>query len=163
MPSIEIYDHVFSSLGGYKTLYAHNGLSDDICNQLKQWAQLWIEISSKKTQWFSRPFHDYWMFDKVFPAGVDHAGRPRICVHSVLVHFDDIQATWRSFNPIEIQKNWFLGPGVNFESLDKILCSMSRDIPKSMPVAFSVDNLQLAPWQTDLVLALFYSLEGIIY
>ncbi len=163
MPSIEIYDHVFSSMGGYKTLYAHDGLSDEICNQLKQWAQLWIEISNKKTQWFSRPFHDYWLFGKVFPAGVDHAGRPRICVHSVLVHFDDIQATWRSFNPIEIPQKWFLGPGVNFSSLDKTLCSMTRDIPKSMPFAFSVDNLQLTPWQTDLVLSLFYSNEGIIY
>ena len=163
MPSVEIYDHIFSSIGGYKTLYMHEALSDEVKEQLKRWAQLWIEISSKKTQWFSRPFNEYWLMGKVFPAGVDHAGRPRNCVHSILVSFNDIQATWRSFNPLEIPKEWFFGPGINLETIDKSVNAMNRSIPKSVPFTFSIDNLQLTPWQTELALSLFYSNEGIVY
>ena len=95
MLPFELFDHVYSSVGGYRTLYAHEVLDEDTLAQLERWAQLWTELGDKKTQLFSRPFNDYWLFGKVFPAGVDHAGRPRACVHSILAPYHRIEESCR--------------------------------------------------------------------
>ena len=105
---IAIGHHVYSSLGGYKTLYATPGApAESIANAEDIARRLYRIVGSRPQRAFYHVSAGIYGAVRGFPFGTDHAGRARTCVHTVLFTGDDLaKVPW--FNPFTIPDDLFL-------------------------------------------------------
>lgn len=127
--SVDIAHHVYSSLGGYRTLHRSPTLSDSLVRTLEE-AALRIYRTAQRGEDRRCIVH----FDDgsvavmhVALVGSDDAGRPRCCVHSVMVHPQDLGTL-----PLGI--NFFVLPGELFISSSDDLMDMRDQLPSRLTV-----------------------------
>lgn len=100
--------HVFSSVGGYKTLYASPGLPRDLADDLESFARrIYRRVSGPPIRCTLRLADGTHCETKIFRNGSDHVGRPRSCVHTVIVSRDQIAAV-PFLSPLELDGGYFL-------------------------------------------------------
>ncbi|TET37925.1 MAG: hypothetical protein E3J72_04340 [Planctomycetota bacterium] len=91
--------HVFSSHRGYRTLFASRELPEEVKNFLENYASRVYQRASAEAEYDVFDLPDGALcLAKRFRAGADHVGRPRNCVHTVILNREDIREI-RSFNP----------------------------------------------------------------
>lgn len=105
---LPLQHHVFSSVSGYKTLYASRDMAKGLREDLDHFAR---RVYKRVT---GPPIHGLFRFEdggvcwtKVFRNGADHVGRSRTCVHSIAVGADRIRGI-PYFNPLAIDEPEFL-------------------------------------------------------
>jgi hypothetical protein len=105
---IAVGHHVYSSMGGYKTLYATPGAPAEAIAAAEDLARrLYRVVGSRPQRAFSRVTDGLFGALRGFAMGTDHAGRPRTCVHTVFFAEEDLaRIPW--FNPFSIPDDLFL-------------------------------------------------------
>ncbi len=105
---VELEHHVYSSLQGYRTLYASPRLSPEVAARAEETARaLYHSVGTRPQRGFYRPAPGTSAALRAFPCGTDHAGRPRTCVHTVLLR-DEAARAIPMFNPLAIPEDLFL-------------------------------------------------------
>jgi hypothetical protein len=106
--SIELEHHVYSSLQGYRTLYASPRLAPEALARAEETARaLYHSVGTRPQRGFYRPAPGMSAALRAFACGTDHAGRPRTCVHTVILRDDALRAV-PMFNPMAIPEDLFL-------------------------------------------------------
>ncbi|MHC4664153.1 MAG: hypothetical protein ACYS8W_21020 [Planctomycetota bacterium] len=91
--------HVFSSHRGYRTLFASPELAENTVHTLESYAGRIYQQAGAEPEYdiFELPGRIH-CIAKRFHAGADHVGRPRNCVHTVLLDGNDLERI-PGFNP----------------------------------------------------------------
>lgn len=108
MTVVRLYHYVFSSLGGYKTLYASNNMPSGLLPVLEAFARaIYLQAQRRELLAWLRSSDGIWCAVKAFPNGADHAGRSRSCVHVIVP--DPLDASrCAGFSALAIPSKFFL-------------------------------------------------------
>ena len=80
---IDLHHHVFSSDGGYKTLFASSGLPKVLVDELESFSRrAYTRLKGPPIRPTLRLRDGSLCESRIFSAGADHTGRPRTCVAS---------------------------------------------------------------------------------
>lgn len=160
--AVTVMHHVYSSANGYRTLIFSPRLQP-LMPRLEEWAKKQCTSANTGTRWFSFPLDDaHWTISKAFKAGVDRAGRPRNCVHSVVFDRSELWARWPEFNPTRIPSDWFLAANAKLD--ESALKEQLRDslTPTSRPELARGRGIKpFSPQEGAFVQALLYAPQGI--
>jgi hypothetical protein len=108
MREVRIYHHVYTSVGGYKTVHASEGLGQDLIRQLEVFCnRVYPRVREKALDFLFRPVPSHLCVSRAFSGGSDHVGRPKSCVHSILADVSTLSSI-PFFNPFTIPDTLFL-------------------------------------------------------
>jgi len=100
--SVRLKHHIYTSVGGYKTVYADPAIEKLQLERLETLAgTLYPHASGKPFMAFFHLDSQNALYLKVFRSGVDHVGRPNACVHIILAEVNGAV-------PPTPQEGWFL-------------------------------------------------------
>lgn len=155
-------------MGGYSTLWASPRVEQgEIKTKIEARAKTLTTAATSDEEWYSLPFNDaFWAVSRVFPNRTDRAGRPRTCVHTVLLPRDRLAAEWPSFNPLRAPVGVFLGPESSLDNLEPSLARVvgADDVPAD--VAPPTRKEKPAPFdetEVSLALTLCYRQRGALF
>jgi hypothetical protein len=115
MNPIRLRHHVYSSLRGYQTLRASPGLPSDIVPLLESTARrLQSACNAGPLQAFLSLGSGLVGALRGFRHGVDHVGRPRVCLHTVMLAEADLKGI-RHFTPGMIPAEVFIPESLDLE------------------------------------------------
>lgn len=98
---IALYHHVYSSLGGYKTLYVSRELDGPFREEVEELVRQVYTTLQRTTLYLAFVRGDYHWWIKAFFHGSDHVGRPRKCVHTILVSRRELENI-PFFSPLDL-------------------------------------------------------------
>jgi hypothetical protein len=108
MEELRLYHHVYTSIGGYKTVYASAELQAGVVAALEAFSDTLyprVKQHSLRSLYHPSPFHI--CISRVFLSSADHAGRRRSCVHNIV--FSKTEALeLRHANPFRFPESMFL-------------------------------------------------------
>jgi hypothetical protein len=153
--TVRVHHHVYSSAAGYRTLFTT--LPD---NPLRRTVEEWAAEQGGRrhdgTAWYSMPLTaTIWVLAKAFRAGVDQAGRRRMCVHSLILQTADLPESNPARMPIDafIRSKAKLDPGA-LES------ALGRDVV--WPAPKSAGGREDAPERVRLCAAMLAAERGTV-
>ncbi len=118
---LTLHHHVYSSMGGYKTLYASPALPASLVSDLEIFAKRsYTRLKSAPILCFLRLTDGTLCQTRIFSAGADHVGRSRTCVHNVLIRGDELRRI-AYFNPLLLPDHYFLRGDSALKSFTTIL------------------------------------------
>jgi hypothetical protein len=89
---VNVFHHVYSSVGGYRTVMQSNGIPASTVQALEEYSRPAHKLARRN------PRFSLLGFDEIFTgisrlnlAGSDHVGRTRACVHNILVRRDEVE------------------------------------------------------------------------
>ncbi|MCX7703054.1 MAG: hypothetical protein N2234_02990, partial [Planctomycetota bacterium] len=83
---VKLYHHIYTSSGGYKTVYSTKNLPSDILDRLERYSTLVYPRVGGIPFFAIFPIsEDKICYSKAFRGGVDHVGRPKACVHNIVL------------------------------------------------------------------------------
>ncbi|RKY13157.1 MAG: hypothetical protein DRP82_05835 [Planctomycetota bacterium] len=119
--SVRLKHHIYTSVGGYGTVYADAAIEKLQLERLERLAGMLYPRAS------GRAFLAFFHFDsknalylKVFRSGVDHVGRPKACVHIILAEVNGAV-------PPAPEEGWFLDSAPTQSDIP----SLRNRLPKS--------------------------------
>ena len=105
---LTLHHHVYSSVGGYKTLYASPALPAPLVSDLEIFSKRsYTRLKGAPILCFLRLNDGTLCQTRIFSAGADHVGRSRTCVHNVLIRGDELRRI-AYFNPLLLPDHYFL-------------------------------------------------------
>ena len=136
---LRLSHYVYSSLGGYRTLYSSSDMPRNQVSDLEALARnIYRPAQSHDIFAWLRPDDGHVCVMKAFQNGTDHAGRRRSCVHAVVFAASDAAGSW-FFSPLSVPDSVFLSPESSLQSLPNQLvpeCELpppaSFDPPKGL-------------------------------
>lgn len=136
---LRLSHYVYSSLGGYRTLYTSSDMPQKQVSALEALARtIYRPAQSRDIFAWLRPDDGRVCVVKAFQNGTDHAGRRRSCVHAVVFAASDAAGSW-FFSPFSVPDSVFLSPESSLQSLPNQLvpeCELpppaSFDPPKGL-------------------------------
>ncbi len=128
--ALRLDHYVFSSLGGYRTVYASDGMPRRLVSALEALAKsIYRDAQARELSAWLRPDDATICVVKAFQNGTDHAGRRRSCVHAVVFSAGDAAGSW-FFTP-------FLLPDSVFLSTESPLQSLANELPTEVSLKAS--------------------------
>lgn len=109
MVRLELKHHVYTSIEGYQSIFASKGLPHEVLERVEETSRL---LYPRLHGHVSRSLYSVCGFlchSKVFRYGMDHVGRPRTCVHNILV---DLSLQEEALDPCGLCAEAFLTPDV---------------------------------------------------
>ena len=86
MVDVALQHHVYTSHGGYRTVFVSDDMNPFLLKRLEMLAsRLYPKVGGHSILASYCPDGRHMVFTKAFRSGVDHVGRPRACVHTVVV------------------------------------------------------------------------------
>jgi|GEM_PF-1846892 len=83
---VVLYHHIYTTIGGYKTVYATKGLQHNIISMLERYSALAYPRIGGLPVFAIFPLTENKICcSKALRGGVDHAGRPKACVHNIVI------------------------------------------------------------------------------
>ncbi len=114
---LRLSHYIYSSLGGYRTLYSSSDISKKQVSALEALARnIYRPAQSRDVFAWLRPDEGRVCVVKAFQNGTDHAGRRRSCVHAVVFAASDAAGSW-FFSPLSVPDTVFLSPESSLQSL----------------------------------------------
>lgn len=121
MKELALQHHIYSSLGGYKTLFASKRLPDTLVKRLDRYStETYDKIPQNCPREIFFTDEGFIILSKKFVNGSDHVGRTRSCVHNVVIHLKDLQHL-NFFNPFMIPDSVFIPDDANLQHLQKYI------------------------------------------
>jgi len=118
---LRLSHYVYSSLGGYRTLYVSPTMPRDLVRPLEGLAkQIYRTAARRQVLGWLRPSDEVAILVKAFQNGTDHAGRPRTCVHAAAIALADA-AGFPFFSLLALPEDVFLPPDAQLQSLESQL------------------------------------------
>jgi len=78
--------HIYTTVGGYKSVYVSEGISSELLTLLERYSALtYPKVGGLPIFAISPVERGLLVFSKAFRGGVDHVGRPKACVHNIVV------------------------------------------------------------------------------
>ena len=91
MSELRLYHHVYTSIGGYKTVHASPELDRHVVRTLEAFSDtLYPRVGKQTLRSLFCPSPVYVCISRIFRSSADHAGRRRSCVHNVLFSKSDL-------------------------------------------------------------------------
>ncbi len=109
MVRLELKHHVYSSIEGYQSIFASKGLPQEVIERVEECSRLLYPRLYGPGTRSMFPVCGYFCHSRVFRYGLDHVGRPRTCVHNILV---DLSLQDSSLDPYGLGPQAFLSPDV---------------------------------------------------
>jgi hypothetical protein len=142
MVEIPLRHHVYSSLRGYRTIYCSPEIPAETRTLLDETARKCQRPASGGLSAFVSLGGGLAGAIRGFPHGVDHVGRPRVCVHTVIVAEEQL-ARIPLFTPGAFPPELFMNDGMDLQYAANSL--RSAWILKEAPLASAMSRLQELP------------------
>jgi hypothetical protein len=127
--------HVYSSLGGYRTILATSGLAPEETARAEEIARkLYRIVGARPQRGFYALAPGKWAALRGFQFGTDHAGRARTCVHTIVMREEDLfRIPW--FNPFLVPSDLFIPEDIDLQYVAaEVRRSWVLDGPSPTPV-----------------------------
>jgi len=142
--SLRLSHYVYSSLGGYRTLYSSSDIPKKQVSALEALARnIYRPAQSHDVFAWLRLHEGRVCVVKAFQNGTDHAGRRRSCVHAVVFAASDAAGSW-FFSPLSVPDTVFLSPESSLQSLPNQLvpeCELPPPVSFDPPKGLSRERL----------------------
>ncbi len=114
---IGLMHHVYSSMGGYRTIYASPKLPPAALSKAEEVARkLYPKVGTRPQMGYYRAADGWSAALRGFPAGTDHTGRVRTCIHTIFMRDQDLaRVPW--FNPFDIPDDLFMDEEEDLQDL----------------------------------------------
>jgi hypothetical protein len=108
MSELRLYHHVYTSIGGYKTVHVSPELSQHVVRVLEAFSDtLYPRVGKQTLRSLFYPSPTHICISRIFRSSADHAGRRRSCVHNILFAKSDL-FNLRHINPFCFPESIFL-------------------------------------------------------
>lgn len=121
---LPIQHHLYSSLRGYRTIHASSGLPPEVVAVHEEYAQALCKARRSQAPMSQLVVPPYVSHVHGAPFGVDHAGRPRYCVHSSIFQSTDLFLTPKA-NLLFADEGQFSG---SWDHLEKLRARLPTEI-----------------------------------
>jgi hypothetical protein len=91
MSKLKLHHHVYTSIGGYKTVYVSPELDRRVVRALEAFSDtLYPRVGQQTLRSLFHPSPTHVCISRIFRSSADHAGRRRSCVHNILFTKSDL-------------------------------------------------------------------------
>jgi hypothetical protein len=128
MGELRLYHHVYTSIGGYKTVHASPELRRPVIRALEAFSDtLYPKVRQQTLRSLFHPSPDHICISRIFRSSADHAGRRRSCVHNILFSKSELFEA-RYVNPFSFPESLFLKTAPDATQA----LSLHRKLPNSL-------------------------------
>lgn len=83
---MKLHHHIYTTVGGYRSVYTSEGISPELLALLERYSALtYPKVGGLPIFAISPVGRQFLLYSKAFRGGVDHVGRPKACVHNIVV------------------------------------------------------------------------------
>jgi hypothetical protein len=108
MSELKLYHHIYTSISGYKTIYASQELQQKTVQALEAFSDtLYPKVRQQTLRSLFHPSPDHICISRIFRSSADHAGRRRSCVHNILFLKPELFEA-RYANPFSFPESLFI-------------------------------------------------------
>lgn len=121
--SVKLKHHIYTSVGGYKTVYADSDIDKSQLERLEKIAKsVYPHVGGKPFLAFFHLDDHNAVYLKVFRSGVDHVGRPKAFVHTVAVRVDGVV-------PPKPEPDWFIDRDLTQSDIPMLKSRLTTVVP----------------------------------
>lgn len=144
MADLNLYHHVYTSISGYKTVYASPELEPDVVRALEAFCDtLYPKVKHQTLRSLFHPSREHICISRIFRSSADHAGRRRSCVHNILFSKSQLFEL-RYANPYSFPKSLFLKTAPDAPQLP----SLRRNLPAKLSLDSPSPEDLVVEWET---------------
>jgi hypothetical protein len=142
MNKLRLHHHVYTSIGGYKTVHASPELDRGVLRALEAFSDtLYPRVGQQTLRSLYHPSPTHVCISRVFRSSADHAGRRRSCVHNILFAKSDL-FDLRYVNPFAFPEMLFLTTAPEATQVPSLARDLKMELELGEP---SASDLRMEP------------------